>query len=158
MLAFDAFVFWKASGQMPTKGTIIHGLQHTALGFKLDAWIHEVESLVGKLRALLTDGSPPDPVLIKHCSECVFEAPCRKKVTGARAVSPGGTKRHAQHPPLDFRVTIRLGRFADELIQSNNAQVNPPMRLPKGNKGPVYSTVYEFLSPEHVIKEFIDKW
>ena len=54
MLAFDAFVLWKASGQMPTKGIIIHGLQHTTLGLKLDAWIHEVESLVGKLRALLT--------------------------------------------------------------------------------------------------------
>jgi predicted RecB family nuclease len=81
MLAFDAFILWKASGQMPTKGTIIHGLQHTALGFKLDAWIHEVESLVVKLRALLTEGSPPDPVLIKHCSECIFEASCRKKMT-----------------------------------------------------------------------------
>ena len=81
MLAFDAFVLWKATGQMPTKGMIIHGLQHKALGVKLDAWIHEVESLVGKLRALLTEGTPPDPVLIKHCSECPFEACCRKKVT-----------------------------------------------------------------------------
>jgi predicted RecB family nuclease len=82
MLAFDAFVLWKASGQMPTKGMIIHGSQHKTLRFKLDAWIHEVESLVGKLRASLTEGTPPDPVLIKHCSECIFEACCRKRVTG----------------------------------------------------------------------------
>jgi len=81
MLAFDAVVLWKASGQMPTKGTIIHGFRHTALVLKLDAWIHEVESLIGKLRTLLTDGSPPDPVLIQHCKECPFEADCRKKVT-----------------------------------------------------------------------------
>ena len=81
MLAFDAFVLWKASGQMPTKGMIIHGLQHTTLGVKLDAWIHEVESLVGKLRTLLTEGTPRDPVLIKHCSECIFEAYCRRRVT-----------------------------------------------------------------------------
>ena len=81
MLAFDAVVLWKASGQMPTKGTIIHGFQHRALVLKLDAWIHEVESLIGKLRTLLTDGSPPDPVLIQHCKECPFEADCRKKVT-----------------------------------------------------------------------------
>jgi predicted RecB family nuclease len=81
MLAFDALVLWKASGQMPIKGMIIHGLQHTTLGLKLDVWVHEAESLVGKLRALLTEGSQPDPVLIKHCSECSFEACCRKKVT-----------------------------------------------------------------------------
>jgi hypothetical protein len=60
---------------------------------------------------------------------------------------------------LEERKTYVTDRvLKDELIQSYNAQVNPPMRLPKGNKGPVYSTVYEFLSPEHVIKEFIDKW
>ncbi|MFN0103812.1 MAG: hypothetical protein ACKV2U_17230, partial [Bryobacteraceae bacterium] len=31
-------------------------------------------------RALLTDGSLPEPALIKHCSECTFEASCRKRV------------------------------------------------------------------------------
>jgi predicted RecB family nuclease len=81
MLAFDAFVLWKASGQMPAKGVIIHGLQHTTLGIKLDAWIHEVDSLVVKLRALLAEDTPLDQVLIKHCSECIFEAYCRKRVT-----------------------------------------------------------------------------
>ena len=81
MLAFDAFVLWKASGQMPTKGMIVHGVQHTTFGLKLDALVHEVESLVGKLRALLTESSPPDAVLIKHCSECVFEAFCRRRIT-----------------------------------------------------------------------------
>jgi predicted RecB family nuclease len=81
MLAFDAFVLWKAFGKMPTKGKIIQGSAHTTLCLKLDAWIHEVESLVGKLRALQTEGDPPDPVLIKHCSECMFEASCRKRAT-----------------------------------------------------------------------------
>jgi len=64
MLAFDALVLWKASGQMPTKGMIIHGLQHTILGLRLDTLIHEVQLLVGKLRALLSESSPPEPVLI----------------------------------------------------------------------------------------------
>jgi predicted RecB family nuclease len=81
MLAFDALVLWKASDQMPTKGAIIHGSRHTALVLKLDAWIQEVESLIGKLRTLLTEGTPVEPVLIKHCKECIFEAVCRKKVT-----------------------------------------------------------------------------
>ena len=59
---------------------IIHGLQHKTLGVKLDVWIHNVASLVAKLRALLTGETSPDPLLIKHCSECVFEACCRKQV------------------------------------------------------------------------------
>lgn len=80
MLAFDAFVLWKASGRIPTKGMITHGLQHTTLVIKLDVWIREVELLVGKLRALLTGGTPPDPVLIRHCSECIFETCCRKRI------------------------------------------------------------------------------
>ncbi len=41
------------AGQMPTKETIIHGLQHTILGLRLDSLIREVRSLVGYLRALL---------------------------------------------------------------------------------------------------------
>jgi hypothetical protein len=81
MLAFDAFVLWKASGRMPTKGAIIHGLQHTTLSIKLDAWIPEVELLVAELRTLLAGGTSPDPVLIKHCSECMFAAYCRKRAT-----------------------------------------------------------------------------
>lgn len=80
MLAFDAFVLWKASGRTPTKGTIIHGLKHTVLSVKLDTLIHEVESIIEKLRVLITEGNPPDPVLIKHCSECGFMGICRKRV------------------------------------------------------------------------------
>ena len=80
MLAFDAFVLWKASGQIPTRGTIIHGLRRTVLHFKLDALIHEMQSLVGRLRALLAESSPPGPVLIRHCSECEFETYCRRTV------------------------------------------------------------------------------
>jgi predicted RecB family nuclease len=80
LLAFDALVLWKASGRMPMKGIIIHGLQHLSLSIKLDALVHETESLVGKLRILLAEEMRPDPVLIKHCPECNFEACCRKKV------------------------------------------------------------------------------
>ncbi len=95
MLAFDAIVLWKASGQMPTKGTIVHGFQHTALVFKLDAWIHEVESLIGKLRTLLTGGPAPEPVLIKHCKECIFEACCRKRVTDKNDPAYGSFDTHS---------------------------------------------------------------
>jgi len=53
MLAFDAFVLWKVSGQMPTKGKIIHGLRHAVLNLRLDTLIQELQSLVGNLCALL---------------------------------------------------------------------------------------------------------
>ena len=102
MLAFDALVLWKASGQMPTKGTIVHGLHHTILGLRLDTLIHEVQSLVGKLRALLSENGPPDPVLIKHCSECEFETYCRKRVTERDDLSPSGI---TQNRPI--RVTSK---------------------------------------------------
>src|SRR6266851_7821292 len=48
---------------------------------RLDSLIHEVQPLVGTLRALLSESSAPDPVLIKHCPECEFETYCRKRVT-----------------------------------------------------------------------------
>jgi hypothetical protein len=40
MLAFIAFVLWKAFGQISTKGTIIHGLQQRALILKLQTNFH----------------------------------------------------------------------------------------------------------------------
>jgi predicted RecB family nuclease len=100
MLAFDALVLWKASGQMPTQGMIIHGLKHTILSLGLDTLIHEVQLLVGKLRALLSESGPPDPVLIKHCPECEFETYCRKRVTEKDLIASWITvsiKDHARH-------------------------------------------------------------
>ncbi len=78
-LAFDAFVLWQATAQMPLSGKIIHGLNRTVLAVKLNPLIREVASLVEKLRDLLADSAAPDLVLIRHCSECEFEARCRGK-------------------------------------------------------------------------------
>lgn len=76
-LAFDAFVLGKASGQVPNCGKIIHGERKRTLSIKLNGLIGEVESLVAKMRVVLASGTPPDLVLIGHCSECEFETRCR---------------------------------------------------------------------------------
>ena len=73
MLAFDAFVLWKVSGQMPTKGKD-HSRFATSpfLNLRLDTLIHEVQpsrregSVHCSARAIA-----PDPVLIKHCPNSV---------------------------------------------------------------------------------------
>src|SRR6266478_5327443 len=76
-LAFDAFVLGKASGRVPNCGKIIHGERKRALSIKLNGLIREAATLVAKIRMALTNGTPPDLVLIGHCSECKFEARCR---------------------------------------------------------------------------------
>jgi len=47
MMAFDALVLWKASGQMPTKERSLR-IATTILRLRLDTLIHEVQSLVGE--------------------------------------------------------------------------------------------------------------
>jgi predicted RecB family nuclease len=76
-LAFDAFVLAKASGRVPISGKIIHGRRKRAFSIKLNGLIGEVESLVAKMRLVLASDTPPDLILIGHCSECEFEARCR---------------------------------------------------------------------------------
>jgi predicted RecB family nuclease len=76
-LAFDAFVLGKASGRVPNCGKIIHGERKRALSIKLNGLIREAAALVAKMRMALTNDTPPDLVLISHCSECKFEARCR---------------------------------------------------------------------------------
>jgi predicted RecB family nuclease len=136
MLAFDAFVLWKAFGQVPTKGTIIHGLQQTALVLKLDGWIHEVESLIGKLRTFLTEGNRPDPVLIKHCKECIFETRCRKIVTEKDGLSLldglGATERAKLNTKGILTVTQLAYTFRPRRRPKNQAlrkeKFNPALR------------------------------
>ena len=78
-LAFDAFVLWQASGQMPLLGKIIHGMQQRVVRVKLSTLIIEVESVVEKMCSILAASTTPDLVLVRHCSECEFEGRCRSK-------------------------------------------------------------------------------
>jgi predicted RecB family nuclease len=76
-LASDAFVLGRIFGRVPISGKIIHGRRKRTLSIKLNGLIDEVESLVAKMRMVLASGTPPDLVLIGHCSECEFEPRCR---------------------------------------------------------------------------------
>ena len=78
-LAYDAFVLGKTFGRMPAFGKIIHGGQKRVMTIVVSKFIHDVEFIVGKMRAVLADNAPPDLVLNAHCPECKFESHCRNK-------------------------------------------------------------------------------
>ena len=78
LLAFDAFVFSEMLGRAVSLGKIIHGDDHAALKVKTSALAGEVRKRLGKITALLASPAPPDLVLNRHCSECEFQARCRK--------------------------------------------------------------------------------
>jgi predicted RecB family nuclease len=60
-------------------GRIIHGADHVTLNVRLSALKNEVKKLIDKLAVLISRPSPPDLVLIRHCSECEFQARCGQK-------------------------------------------------------------------------------
>jgi len=129
MLAFDAFVLWKVSGQMPTKGKIIHGLRHAVLNLRLDTLIHEVQPLVGTLRTLLSESSAPDPVLIKHCPECEFETYCRKRVTEKDDLSL------LDSLSIKDRTTSYAARSPSSREARDRSSAGPPPNSPKNPRG-----------------------
>jgi len=79
LLAFDALVFSKVLGREVCLARIIHGDDHATLKVKTSGLMGEVRNRVEKMRALLSNSSPPDLVLNRHCAECEFQARCRQK-------------------------------------------------------------------------------
>ena len=92
LLAFDALVTSQVRGGEVSLGKIIHGDDHATLKVKTGARTAESartlvtsKGLAGEVRkrlektaALLSNPTPPDLVLIRHCAECEFQARCRK--------------------------------------------------------------------------------
>lgn len=81
LLAFDAFVVSKMLGNEVGLGKIIHGDDHTTLKVKVPALAGDLRKQIGKIATLLSNTSPPDFVLNRHCAECEFKARCREKAT-----------------------------------------------------------------------------
>jgi predicted RecB family nuclease len=79
LLAFDALVFGKFTGQFPTFGKIVYGQQQLVARVKLNELIPKVELLVEDLRAMLEKNVAPLFALNRHCPECEFESQCRDK-------------------------------------------------------------------------------
>ena len=78
LLAFDAFVLSEMLGREVSVGKIIHGDDHATQNVKTSALTIEVRRRLEKISALLSSSSPPDLVLIRHCTECEFQVRCRK--------------------------------------------------------------------------------
>jgi predicted RecB family nuclease len=78
LLAFDAFVLSSALGRDVDTGRIIHGDNHASLKVKTSKLAGEVRKRLDKIAALLSNSTPPDLVLNRHCAECEFQARCRK--------------------------------------------------------------------------------
>ena len=79
LLAFDALVLSEMLGRKVSMGKIIHGDDQATLKVKASALAGEVLKLTGKIATLLSNPSPPDLVLNRHCAECEFQARCRQK-------------------------------------------------------------------------------
>jgi predicted RecB family nuclease len=62
-------------------GKIVHGDSNHTLKVNLSSLASEVQKRIPDVTALLANDSPPDLVLNRHCSQCEFEARCRKQAT-----------------------------------------------------------------------------
>ncbi len=79
LVAFDALTFSEMLGREVSLARIIHGDDHATLKVKTSGLMGEVRNRVEKMCALLSNSSPPDVVLNRHCAECEFQTPCRQK-------------------------------------------------------------------------------
>src|SRR5450759_2129236 len=79
LLAFDAIALSGTLGSDVPVGKIIHGDDPSTLNVTLPPLMGEVRNLVEQNAALLSNPSPPDLVLNRHCVECEFQARCRQK-------------------------------------------------------------------------------
>ncbi len=78
-LAFDALALCGVFGREPPMGKIICGSEHSIRKVDLDGLVKAARSLIKKIAILLSQGTPPDLVLNRHCAECEFQAACRQK-------------------------------------------------------------------------------
>src|SRR6266478_1413212 len=79
LLAFDALALSETLGREIAVGQIIHGEDHAKLKVKTSALAGEVRQRLEKIAALLSNPTPPDLVLNRHCAECEFQTRCRQK-------------------------------------------------------------------------------
>jgi predicted RecB family nuclease len=79
LLAFDAFVLSEILGCGMGLGKIIHGDNHATLKVKTSTLAGEARKRLDKIATLLSNPTPPDLVLNRHCAECEFQVRCRQK-------------------------------------------------------------------------------
>src|SRR5437588_605889 len=72
--------FWRhpAARQFPYR-SLFHGEDHVTLKVRTSALAGEVQKRLEKIAALLSNPTPPDLVLNRHCAECEFQTRCGQK-------------------------------------------------------------------------------
>ncbi len=81
MLAFDALVLSEMLSSEVNVGKIVHGDDQTTVKAKTSVLLSEARKQTANIALLLSNSSPPDLVLNRHCVECDFQARCRLKAT-----------------------------------------------------------------------------
>ena len=78
MLAFDAFAFWRATGELPAVGKIVHGRRCSTVRLRLAKFVQRVRSVIEKIAKQQAEAAAPPVVLNKHCTKCQFQSMCRQ--------------------------------------------------------------------------------
>jgi predicted RecB family nuclease len=79
LLAFDALVLSEMLGRKISLGKITHGDNYATLRVRTSVLTGDVRKVSKKIAILLSNNSPPDLVLNRHCAECEFQSRCRQK-------------------------------------------------------------------------------
>ena len=68
-----------ALGRNVSAGRIIYGKDHATLRVNTSALVGDVKKSLEKIAALLSNPTPPDLVLNRHCAACEYQTRCRQK-------------------------------------------------------------------------------
>ncbi len=79
LLAYDALVLSELQGCEVGPGKIIHGEDRSIVTVKPSSLQTDVRTLTRNIAALLSNPSPPDLILNRHCAECEYQGRCRQK-------------------------------------------------------------------------------
>jgi predicted RecB family nuclease len=79
LLAFDAFVLSEIIGCEVSLGKIAHGALYTKINVNTSPLVSDVRKRLEMITTLLSNPTPPDLVLNRHCVECEYQVRCRQK-------------------------------------------------------------------------------
>jgi predicted RecB family nuclease len=79
LVAFDTLLLSEAAGHPVTLAKIMHGDDHATVRVRTAGLAGEVRKRIKDITALLAGKSAPDLVLNRHCSQCEFQARCRRE-------------------------------------------------------------------------------
>jgi predicted RecB family nuclease len=80
LLALDALALCEMLDCEVRTGKIIHGNGYVTLKVNTAALANEVRKLTEEITVLISNTSPPELILNRHCPECEFQNQCRENV------------------------------------------------------------------------------